>query len=145
MPAPNDRGDVVALVAGDVNADGTLDLVTLDAAGEIRRASSAPSGWNEGALTSWSLPAGARDAGSYRLLLADLDNNGSVDVLGSGAGRIAMWLSDEKGGLQELTPAPAAQVLGAVDLNADGMLDLLGLAAGRPVRLLGRGSMAYHW
>ena len=34
---------MVALTLGDLNADGTLDVVTLDAAGEVWRTS-----WNDG-------------------------------------------------------------------------------------------------
>ena len=145
MQGPGDRGNLVALAAGDANADGTLDLVTLDESGAIRRASSVPAGWDDQPLALWTLPEGARAAGTSRLFLADLDNSGSLDVMASGGGRAALWLTDERGTYQALSSPPDADVFGALDLNGDGTLDLAGLAAGQPARLLGRGSADYHW
>ena len=39
--------DVIALTVGDANADGVLDVVTLDARGSIRRTSANREGWDE--------------------------------------------------------------------------------------------------
>ena len=36
-------------------------------------------------------------------------------------------------------------MFGILDLNNDGRLDLLGLQNGTPVRMLSRGTAAYHW
>ena len=40
-----------------------------------------------------------RLAGMYRLFLADLDNNGALDVVASGAGRVRVWLADAHGNI----------------------------------------------
>ena len=37
------------------------------------------------------------------------------------------------------------EIFSAADLNGDGQLDMVGIASGGPVRLLGKGSKGYHW
>jgi hypothetical protein len=44
-----------------------------------------------------------------------------------------------------LSASIPAGIFGVVDLNADGRLDLAGVAAGQPVRFAGRGAKNYHW
>ena len=146
-PAGETPQPVVALVLGDLNADGTLDAVTLNAAGEVWRTSWNDGVWDRERVAEW--PAGPRNAapGSLRLLLADLDNNGALDLLGSGPAGTRAWLADERSVLRDIPlEAPAAaEVFGIADLNADGWLDLVGVENGAPVRFLGRGSAGYGW
>ena len=146
-PAWETPRPVVALVLGDLNADGVLDAVTLDTAGEVWRASWSDGTWDRERVAAW--PAFAADAapGSRRLLLADLDNNGALDLLGSGPAGTRVWLADERSVLRaEPFGAPlAAEVFGVVDLDADGRLDLVGVEDGAPVRLMGRGAAGYGW
>jgi len=153
-------GGLVALTAGDANADGVLDLVTMTAGGEIGRTSAAPAprpgsgqaGWTYEALAAWmDVPAGAA-AGDYRLFLADLDNNGGLDVLASGGGRARIWLAGPsigpgagEDGRYRAIAAPDADVFAVTDATGDGLLDLLGTSAGTPVRLRAAGSRNYHW
>jgi tetratricopeptide (TPR) repeat protein/nicotinamide mononucleotide adenylyltransferase len=135
----------VALAIGDLDADGTLDLVTLDARGSFRSLSNRGDAWDERELTVWQeIPVDAEPGGA-RLLLADLDNNGALDVVASGSGRTGLWLGGGSDGLQGLSDVPAADIFSIADLNGDGQLDLVGLAGGRPVRLTGRGTRGYHW
>lgn len=134
----------VALAAADANADGVLDLITLTSTGAIRRASMGGSGWTEELLATWSdIPAGA--PGTYRLITADLDNNGGLDLIASGGGQSGVWLAGEDGRFQAMASPPAAETFAVVDLDGDGRLDLVGLAGGRAVRLRARGRLNYHW
>jgi tetratricopeptide (TPR) repeat protein len=147
VPGPGAAG-VIALAAGDVNGDGVLDLVTLDSRGAVKRASIGPNGWTGGwieqQIAGWdNLPPG-QSAGSGHLLLADLDNNGALDVVASASGAARIWLGDGSG-FRPLASEVAADVFGAVDLDGDGLLDLIGLSTGQAVRLSGRGTKAYHW
>ena len=146
-PAWGSSQPVVALALGDLNADGALDVVTLDAAGQVSRTSWNDGTWDREPVAEWSaVPANAAP-GSRRLLLADLDNNGALDLLGSGAAGTRIWLADERSVLrdEDLDPPIAAEIFGVVDLDADGRLDLVGLEGGAPVRLIGQGSAGYGW
>ena len=153
-PGPPGGGRVVALALGDLNADGVIDVLTLDAAGTIRRAFSRDDGrgglqasgqWTDAPVaTVQGLPGNAAP-GAYRLLVADLDNNGGLDLIAAGPSGSRLWLSDEQGRLQPLQTMADVEVVAVQDLNADGRLDLVGLSAGQPVRLVARGQRDYHW
>ena len=137
-------GNVAAVAVADIDADGTIDVVTLDAMGVVRMTSRQGEIWTTRQLARWDGLAGA-SPGSYRLLAADLDNNGALDLIASGGGNTRLWLADGSHQLQPLAAAPSGDVFSAVDLNADGVLDLVGVAGGRPTRWLGKGTAGYHW
>ena len=56
-----------------------------------------------------------------------------------------MWLADAKRTFQPLAAVPDADVTGVIDLNGDGLLDLIGIAGGNPVRLISKSAAGYHW
>ncbi len=81
-----------------------------------------------------------------RLLVADLDNNGAADLIGSGSSGGWIELADGNGGFRTLRRSGGPEVFDVADLNSDGLLDLAGLSAERrPARGLGRGTKDYHW
>jgi tetratricopeptide (TPR) repeat protein len=135
---------MVAVALGDVNADGVLDLVTLDNSGVIRRASPGTRGWSEESLATWPELSRGAAPGTARLILADLDNNGGLDLVASGPAGTGIWLAGEDRALRRLGIAVDAEVWSILDLSGDGQLDLVGLSAGRPVRLTGRSTRGYH-
>jgi Tfp pilus assembly protein PilF len=145
MNGPGGLSGVVAFTLGDINGDGVVDLVTLDAKGAIQRASRGRDGWDQQTLATWSVEPLDAGPGMYRLFLEDLDNNGSPDLVASGAGRSQIWLSSGGGNVSPLSPVPEAEIFTVVDLNNDGQLDLVGLSNGRPARWLGHGTKGYHW
>ena len=145
---------VKAIAVADANNDGVLDLLAVQADGAIIRIS------DKNDRQSWEMAeiARVRDAannlaGEVRLHVADLDNNGALDLflaptkLASGAAGALIWLGDAKGNFVQLDhPAGPALVFDAADLNGDGKLDLVGLSAdGAPVRAMNQGSKKYHW
>ncbi len=90
-------------------------------------------------LTGQIAPAGPASA---NLLLADFDNNGSIDIL-AGDGRIL--LGDRKKYSEIKIPA-GLRIGAAADLNQDGRLDLIGIdASGKPVQLINHGGKNYSW
>jgi hypothetical protein len=143
VPAPA-GGAVLALSAADVRRRGRLDLVALVANGSIVRMTYRPETetWESAEIARWQ--AAPRD-GSARLMWADLDNNGGVDLVATGSAGTAVWLSDEHGSL--LPPiALAARSVTLCAPNGEGRIDLLGTtAAGQHERLVNRGAKPYSW
>jgi tetratricopeptide (TPR) repeat protein len=145
MPKLPDARPVVALAAGDLNADGLLDIIALGEDGSIRRVSRKGDAWDEQQTVVWQDGVAGAAAGTYRLFLADLDNNGALDLVASGGGRSRAWLASGDGSFRALGSLPEGEVSGILDLNNDGRLDLIGLQNRAPVRLLSRGTAPYHW
>jgi Tfp pilus assembly protein PilF len=145
LPGPkSSAAQGLALAIGDINADGVLDLVSLDSAGAIRRASLGTDGWNEASIATWPEMRTGTAPGSARLFLADLDNNGALDVVASSPAGTATWLAGEDYALTRLAVTVDADISSVLDLAADGQLDLVGLSAGRPIRFTGKGTRGYH-
>ena len=135
----------VGLAVGDLDADGRLDLALLDAAGRLWRASWDGAAWETGEAAAWAeFPAGAAP-GSHRLVLADLDNNGALDALASGPSGTRLWLADERSRLEPFDAGVDAEIFAAVDLTGDGLLDLVGVQDGAPVRFAARADAGYGW
>ena len=145
-PTPTELGTVAGMTVGDLNADGLLDLVVLEISGTIQSLSATGDqrAWVLQPVTTWTLmPAGAR-AGTYRLFLADLDNNGGLDLVGSGRSTTRVWLSDDRSELGPHTEL-SLETFSVADLSNDGVLDLIGLADGQPVAMDGESPRAYYW
>jgi tetratricopeptide (TPR) repeat protein len=150
-----------AISVADIDGNGILDLVILQADGKIIRMSDKNEGqeWETAEIAHVSNNQYFPD-GNYRLLVNDLDNNGSLDLLMSldspGDGfkpqdktlPVGMWLSDKSLNFKPLGVPDDGQstAFSIADLNGDGRLDLTGLTPnGHPLKLINRGSKNYHW
>jgi tetratricopeptide (TPR) repeat protein len=169
--------DVAAMTVADIDADGTFDIVTLEMSGVIRRRSlggdtaGGAAEWDVADLAAWRglnnpLP------GIYRVIAADVDNNGGLDLIVSGPSDSRVWLSDATFEFEPLSASQLGQVFAVADLNGDGRLDLVATVPGdavppqpvppqsvppqpeppldfrarsRPARLINRGTAGYHW
>src|SRR5580698_7047347 len=154
-PLPAGLPPIKAIAVADANNDGILDLLAVRGDGVIIRISDK----NEG--QSWDIAEIARVpdvhdlAGDVRLQLADLDNNGALDLILSSASLLSakssngtlIWLGDAQGKFTFLKQLVSpCLVFDAADLKGDGKLDLLGLSAdGQPVQAVNSGSKNYHW
>ena len=142
-------GNVVSVALADINADGVLDIVTMDAIGVVRRTSNIRGAWPTAQVAQWPEPIDVKDIGVYRIIPADVDNNGAIDLVVSGAGKTRLWLFDATdayvGRPFQGRQFDGVEIFSAADLNGDGQLDFVGVANGGPVRLLGKGSKGYHW
>ena len=160
---PPDMLDVDAMTVADVNNDGKLDLLLFQADDVIRRLSDK----NEG--QEWEMAEVARSPSQtsniaiFRLFAADIDNNGSLDlvltkelesVIPDGyhcppsCPEEFIWLSDQSTKFKLLDTKASALILSISDTNGDGRLDILGLSIDglwNPVRLINHGSKNYHW
>lgn len=134
--------------AADLNGDGRLDLATItgnitgkDAAVTVRLGNGDPATLFEPATT---YPTPSSPGG---LLLADLDDDGHVDMVAAETKRLTLWRGTADGRLAEPVDIPVgsnasdswvAYFLLAADWNRDGVLDLL-FGASTLRMLLGRG------
>jgi Tfp pilus assembly protein PilF len=153
-PLPAGLPLVKAIAVADANNDGVLDLLAGQADGAIVRISDKDEGESWDTAEIARVPEADRNlVGEVRLHVADLDNNGALDLFLAptkqtpGATGALIWLGDDKGNFVPLDhPAGPALVFDATDLNGDGKLDLLGLSAnGQPVQAINQGSKNYHW
>jgi Tfp pilus assembly protein PilF len=163
LPLPANFPLVRALSVADVDDDGVLDLLAVQADGAIVRISDKLEGKVLDVAEIARVPGGGSTSdvlsGEVRLRVADLDNNGALDLFLSGASPdtshnafgALIWLADEKGKFVLLDhpfgqgSAPA-RVSDAAELTGNGRLDLLGLTSdGQPLRAVNQGSKDYHW
>ena len=120
----------IAIAAGDLDRDGRVERVVLDRDGAVMAVS------QEGIR---KLIQGNSPVGSVPLFIADLDNNGALDLV---FGERAYLASETAYHSLDLK----ARVTGVADLTGDGRLDLLGVSdAGEALQLVNRGDLAYHW
>jgi tetratricopeptide (TPR) repeat protein len=134
----------VATTIADTNADGLFEVVTLAASGDVTASTWRGGRWMSQQLTTWSGMESA-EPGRFRLFVADLDNNGALDLVASAPRESRAWLTDGRFRLSPLASPIPAPVFGVADLNADGRVDLAGVVDGRPVRFRNTGQKAYHW
>jgi tetratricopeptide (TPR) repeat protein len=141
IPPPAELGAVHAIAVADLSQDAILDLLVLGADGTLSRLSLLEGEWQREEVAQWpNFTAG--EIGSARLFLADLDNNGGLDVVASIPHGAQLWLNTEDG----LRPHHTvdAWLTDVADLRDEGRLDLLGMSpAGEPVWFANRGTLDY--
>jgi tetratricopeptide (TPR) repeat protein len=153
----------------DADNDGLLDLVILHTDGTITRLSDKDHGldWVRAEIaktTDVGSPSNQSQypiTGPVRLKIADLDNNGGLDlaVLSAVNFNISIrcpppctagaliWLNDGNGKFVPIKdPVWTDQVFDVSDVNGDGRLDLLGVSLeGHPRQAINSGTKNYHW
>ena len=149
---PASIATVKAVAVADANNDGVIDLLAVQTDGAIIRISDKNERQSWDAAEIGRVPDAAKNlAGEVRLHIADLDNNGALDLFlastSPGATGALIWLGDHGGKFALLDhPAGPPLVFDSADLSGNGKLDLLGLSAdGQPVQAVSQGSKNYHW
>jgi tetratricopeptide (TPR) repeat protein len=139
---------VRAISVADVNFDGNFDLLMMQDDGTIKRWSDKAHGASDQEQDIAKI-GNAAPSGSLSLRVADLDNNGGLDLLllGSRPEDTLIWLSDQEGKFSLRKDIQLRErVFDVADVNADGRLDLLGFSPeGQAVQALNSGSKNYHW
>lgn len=145
---------IKAVAVADADGDGILDLVAAESDGALVRISLRNEGenWDVGEIAR--VPNAPEFlTGEVRLYVADLDNNGALDLVlarvtpTAGANGAYVWLGGDKHSFTLLDhPVGLESVSAVADVNSDGRLDLIGLSAdGRVLRAINRGAKNYHW
>jgi Tfp pilus assembly protein PilF len=152
---PANSPTVKAIAVADTDNDGVLDLVAVQSNGSIASVSfHEKTGWSVTPLVE--IPNSSVNlAGEVRLLIADLDNNGAMDLILSrvtvGAGQPAraplIWLGDPNSKFTLLENASGLiSVFAIADVSGDGRLDLLGFdVSSKAMQAVNHGSKNYHW
>jgi hypothetical protein len=145
---PPEVDKVLAMALADVNSDSMLDLVVLQTDGTMQRLSYTVEDqtWRMEAIAQWANFPGDVAVATPRLLLADMDNNGGLDLIASLPADGRLWLSEVQGGLRLLDRPLPGRIFAVADLTGDGKLDLLGLSeTGQPLRLVNQSTKNYAW
>jgi Flp pilus assembly protein TadD len=145
-PSPN-LEEVGAIGLADVNGDGVLDLIAGTRGGTLYSISDRGEGsdWNTTKLADLG-PEGRTKAIPFdgRILIADLDNNGSTDLIFATRSDIFTLLSGTEGKFKP-SVIPNTTIGSVADLTNDGRLDLVGVTGDQAVRLVNHGTKDYHW
>ncbi len=141
---------IKAIAVADVDGNGIMDLIALQNDGVIIRLSEKGEGMGWEAAEIARLPnVSTILAGDVRLHLADLDNNGAIDMYLSSSASVGtpVWFGDAQGKFIAMDrPAGDAEIFDAADLEKTGRLDLLALSSdGHPIRAVNHGSRSYNW
>ncbi|MCA8993236.1 MAG: VCBS repeat-containing protein [Planctomycetaceae bacterium] len=122
-----------ACAVGDVDFDGVMDVVALTQSGDI-------SSWTHHEVDrEWvssklmqitRMPSVEPElkSGNATLNLADLDNNGSIDVIASVNQSCGIWLRGTDHSFQKLDTLPSLFVTTVIDMDGDGLQDLVGIS-----------------
>jgi Flp pilus assembly protein TadD len=153
-PLPGNLSVTKAIAVADTDNDGGIDLLAVQADGAVLRISDKNEGESWDTAEIARVPDAANNlADEPHLYVADLDNNGALDlflastVRGPGPGGAFIWLGGDNGKFVLLDhPAGPSLVFDAADLNGDGRLDLLGLSGkDEPIQAMNSGAKNYHW
>ena len=144
---PTGLPSALAITAADINWDGGFDLVIVLADTTITRLSDKDhgAGWEQAEVGR----IGAYPKAPVSLRIADLDNNGGLDMLllaSSPVGSI-VWLSDENGQFFFHRDIQFGErLLDVADVNGDGRLDVLGITVnGEAIQSINSGKKNYHY
>jgi Tfp pilus assembly protein PilF len=151
-------GNANALNVMDVDNDGVLDLLVLQTDGIIARFSDKDHGvdWVRTEIARSPDPKSDRFTGPANLKVADLDNNGGLDLVVMSSlpfessvrctrDCTLVWLNDGNSKFN-LLQGDFGDVFDVADMNNDGRLDLLGFSPqGQLIQSINHGSKNYHW
>ena len=152
---PRDVSEVLpacrAMAVGDVDNDGRLELVLLTDNAKLLSLTDTGQGrgWRlqtVAELEQASAKVAPLEVGRDYLSIADLDNNGALDVAVSSGPDTVVLLHHNRVGLRRQPVIRDFRLTDVEDVDEDGRLDLLGVSGKREaVRMINKGTRDYHW
>lgn len=140
-------GSVKAFTVSDIDASGTFDIVVVynDQTVEQLRYLQDEDNWEARPLFAMEAQGENLTDGITMLFAADMDNNGSFDIIISSENETQIWLSDSELNFSLLDfPLPGG-VSSIFDINGNDRLDLLGIDAnGRVFQKINSGTESYN-
>jgi hypothetical protein len=146
-PVPGSIGKLSALAAADLRGESRLSYLLMDSAGVILELSDKAKGtdWNVSEVARWSPPP-KDTAGSCNLFVADLDNNGGLDIVASTNTEAQVWMCGADYSLSPLATPISGGVCGFAKPDSGGRYDLIGISTdGQPQRFVNSGTKSYNW
>ena len=142
--APPILRDVMDITVGDSDSDGILDLLALRLDGLVAQMSWVDQEWTLQEIANWVTHLD-RDQ-PVRLLSADIDNNGALDLVASRPRDGQVWLQDEAYTFQMLPPLVDLHVFAVASTRQAGQFELIGLDDNeQPAQLAILTTKGYHW
>jgi Tfp pilus assembly protein PilF len=137
---------VAAVTAAEITGDGLLDVVGVAPDGRVARLSLRGRDANfEVADVTRVDPPGALAAGTTRLLVADLDNNGAGDLVIAGPSGSRVALAAPGGTFRASSGSLPGGITAAADLDGDGRLELIASGGDGARVIRSKGSKTYRW
>jgi hypothetical protein len=138
----------VAMTVADLDSDGVFAIVVLEDSGVIRALSMNNQTWSAREVARW--PQWESRLAPARLISADFDNNGALDLIGTSERASHVWLASAARQLEIVEALPrGSQVFPTGDLDGDGRVDLMAIVSRsgerHVTRLMNRGKRNYHW
>ncbi len=115
-----------AIAIADMDANAQFEIITVNESGSFssHNYSIETGEWQ----TSDYLESGISNLASPNLFTADLDNNGSIDLILSSDSETHVWLGDEQRNPVKLEGSFPGKIYSVFDVEGDEKLDLLGIA-----------------
>ncbi|HEY6491516.1 MAG: FG-GAP-like repeat-containing protein [Terracidiphilus sp.] len=142
---------VKAIAQADIDHSGPMSLLVAHTDGSVTAMNLPDEGgkWAISTLSGVTIPANLLGA-DLRIITADFDNNGAIDLLASSAATAqepVLWLQGDDRKFQRLPKnLEAGSSLATADLAGHGRLDLLAVSStGDAIGALNQGTRNYHW
>ena len=143
--APTLSVKATAITVSDLDRSGQFQLIVLQEDGKIvaLRYSDGKIDWESKDIGQWN---GLKVDRTERIFAAELDNNGTFDLITTNLSGFAVWLGDDKGGFTALPTTSKTHSLTLTNDSMEGRLHPISITVdGKPSRLHNRGAKNYHW
>lgn len=145
LPVPEPQDRFLAATLCNLEQDAAFQVLAVTDNGSVIEFRFDPGvrKWASRPVARWDNPPAD---GTARLFMADLDNNGAPDIVGTGSRGTRVWLVDGRGNAMPNPLNLAADSVSPTPPTPDGRIDLVGMDAdGKPVYLAGKGTRNYGW